>query len=81
MAKWPAIVFFGAFYGVIILSVIDIIVSDLIPGELHPENWYTFYKMAVPFDRSTVSGFVGYFIIQFLLLHCYYAGKNTFIFD
>lgn len=81
MAKWPAIVFFGAFYGVIILSVIDIIVSDLIPGELHPEDWYTFYKMSVPFDRGTVSGFVGYFIIQFLLLHCYYAGKNTFIFD
>lgn len=45
ITKWPLIVFFGAFYGVIIISVIDIIVSDLIPGELHPENWYTFYKM------------------------------------
>lgn len=45
IAKWPAIIFFGAFYGVIIISVIDIIVSDLIPGDLHPETWYTFYKM------------------------------------
>lgn len=45
IAKWPLIIFFGAFYGVIIISVIDIIVSDLIPGDLYPENWYTFYKM------------------------------------
>lgn len=43
MAKWPPLIFFGAFYGVIIISVVDIIVSDLIAGtELHPENWYTF---------------------------------------
>lgn len=27
-----------------------------------------------PFDRNSVSGFIGYFIIQALLLHCYYAG-------
>lgn len=45
MTKWPAIIFFGAFYGVILVSVIDIIVSDVIPGELHPGEWYTFYKM------------------------------------
>lgn len=45
ITKWPPIIFFAAFYGVIIISVIDIILSDLIPGELHPETWYTFYKM------------------------------------
>lgn len=27
-----------------------------------------------PFDRSTMSGYFMYFIIQFFLLHCYYAG-------
>lgn len=27
-----------------------------------------------PFNRSTVSGFVTYFIIEVCLLHCYYAG-------
>lgn len=45
MAKWPPIIFFGAFYGVILISWVNIIISDLIPGELHPQNWYTFYKM------------------------------------
>ncbi|XP_031626815.1 odorant receptor 33c-like [Contarinia nasturtii] len=74
ITKWPLLIFFGAFYGVILISVIDIIVSDLIFGDLHPENWYTFYKMTIPFDRGSVSGFIGYFIIQFVLLHCYYAG-------
>lgn len=47
IAKWPPIVFFSAFYGVIIISVVDIIVSDLLSGgELHPATWYTFYKMS-----------------------------------
>lgn len=45
IAKWPLIIFFVNFYGVIILSVIDIIITDVLPGELHPGEWYTFYKM------------------------------------
>lgn len=45
ITKWPPIIFFTAFYGVILISFIDIIISDIVPGELHPETWYTFYKM------------------------------------
>lgn len=32
------------------------------------------YFCSRPFNRATVKGMIGYFIIQFLLLHCYYAG-------
>lgn len=46
MTKWPALIFFGAFYAVILLSVIKIVANDLLPGgELHPSEWYLFYKM------------------------------------
>lgn len=31
-------------------------------------------SFSAPFNRESVSGFIMYFIIQFFLLHCYYAG-------
>lgn len=45
MTKWPPIIYFASFYGVMVISLINIVVFDLIPGDLHPETWYTFYKM------------------------------------
>lgn len=45
MSKWPPLIYFASFYGVMIISSVNIIVFDLIPGDLHPDTWYTFYKM------------------------------------
>lgn len=45
LTKWPPIIYFASFYGVMIISLINIVVFDLIPDDLHPDTWYTFYKM------------------------------------
>lgn len=45
LAKWTTIWYFAASYGVSGFTVIDIIISYLMPGELQPGEWYTCYKM------------------------------------
>lgn len=32
------------------------------------------YRFSAPFNRNTAAGYVKYFIIQVVLLHCYFAG-------
>lgn len=45
ITKWPLIIFLAQFNGVMLLSIINIIISSLLDGEMHPEQWYLFHKM------------------------------------
>lgn len=39
--------------------------------------WFAFFFcfcLSAPFNRNTAAGYVMYFIIQVVLLHCYFAG-------